>query len=241
MGRLVHPGILSLLVTAVIGVTGCQGTDSTPTQNPATVTNTITVAPTTPTPTPPPTPTPEPTETPPSPERSTPPVPERSTPPAPASPRPAESPTADSASSVVRDYFAAINARDYRRAWDLGGKNLSGSYEAFVDGFATTAHDTVHILRADGGTVSVTLEATQTDGTLRLFEGTYTVRGGTIVGADIREVTEPDPPPDEASPYYENCDAARAAGDAPLFTGDPGYAPHLDRDGDGEACEPYPP
>jgi len=21
--------------------------------------------------------------------------------------------------------------------------------------------------------------------------------------------------------------------------GDPGYAPHLDRDGDGEACEPY--
>ncbi|AXE85971.1 Excalibur calcium-binding domain protein [Streptomyces sp. Go-475] len=237
MGRLIHLGVLLLLLSAVVAVTGCQGTDSTPTQSPATVTNTITVAPTTstatPTPTPPPTPTPEPTETPPAPERST--------PSAPVSPRPAESPTADSASSVVRDYIAAINARDYRRAWDLGGKNLSGSYQAFVDGFATTAHDTVHILRADGDTVSVTLEATQTDGTLRIFEGTYTVRGGTIVGADIREVTELDPPPDEASPYYENCDAARAAGDAPLFTGEPGYAPHLDRDGDGEACEPYPP
>ncbi|KDN75039.1 hypothetical protein DF19_26125 [Streptomyces olindensis] len=222
----------------MVAVTGCQGTDSTPPQNPTTVTDTVTVEPTAP--------TPEPTKTTPTPERSTPPPPEQSPPPAPVSPnppspRPTASPTADSASSVVREYFAAINARDYRRAWDLGGKNLSGSYEAFVDGFATTAHDTVHILRTDGDTVSITLEATQTDGTLRLFEGTYTVRGGTIVGADIREVTEPDPPPGEPSPYYENCDAARAAGVAPLDEDDPGYAPHLDRDDDGTACEPYPP
>ncbi|MEU0411137.1 excalibur calcium-binding domain-containing protein [Streptomyces griseorubiginosus] len=39
--------------------------------------------------------------------------------------------------------------------------------------------------------------------------------------------------------YYENCDEARAAGAAPLYRGDPGYGPHLDRDGDGVACEPY--
>jgi hypothetical protein len=37
--------------------------------------------------------------------------------------------------------------------------------------------------------------------------------------------------------YYRNCTAARAAGAAPLYTGDPGYGPHLDRDGDGVACE----
>jgi hypothetical protein len=37
--------------------------------------------------------------------------------------------------------------------------------------------------------------------------------------------------------YYRNCSAARAAGAAPLYTGDPGYGPHLDRDGDGVACE----
>jgi hypothetical protein len=37
--------------------------------------------------------------------------------------------------------------------------------------------------------------------------------------------------------YYENCDAARAAGAAPVRTGDPGYGSHLDRDGDGSACE----
>jgi hypothetical protein len=37
--------------------------------------------------------------------------------------------------------------------------------------------------------------------------------------------------------YFENCDAARAAGAAPVHRGDPGYGRHLDRDGDGSACE----
>ncbi|MFE9116113.1 excalibur calcium-binding domain-containing protein [Streptomyces sp. NPDC007172] len=37
--------------------------------------------------------------------------------------------------------------------------------------------------------------------------------------------------------YYKNCTAARAAGVTPLHRGDPGYAPRLDRDGDGIACE----
>ncbi|MGW6719388.1 excalibur calcium-binding domain-containing protein [Streptomyces sp. NPDC054995] len=37
--------------------------------------------------------------------------------------------------------------------------------------------------------------------------------------------------------YYENCDAARAAGAAPLLRGDPGYREELDREGDGVACE----
>ncbi|KOU47539.1 excalibur calcium-binding domain-containing protein [Streptomyces sp. WM6378] len=36
---------------------------------------------------------------------------------------------------------------------------------------------------------------------------------------------------------YKNCAAVRAAGAAPLHRGDPGYAAHLDRDGDGIACE----
>jgi hypothetical protein len=48
--------------------------------------------------------------------------------------------------------------------------------------------------------------------------------------------------PDEAARrnvYYENCAAARAAGAAPIYAGQPGYASHLDRDGDGVACEPY--
>ncbi|WP_074133054.1 excalibur calcium-binding domain-containing protein [Mycolicibacterium houstonense] len=36
---------------------------------------------------------------------------------------------------------------------------------------------------------------------------------------------------------YPNCAAARAAGAAPLYAGQPGYSSKLDRDGDGVACE----
>lgn len=36
---------------------------------------------------------------------------------------------------------------------------------------------------------------------------------------------------------YANCTAARNAGAAPVRRGDPGYGPHLDRDGDGIGCE----
>ncbi|MFI6080918.1 excalibur calcium-binding domain-containing protein [Streptomyces sp. NPDC051217] len=39
------------------------------------------------------------------------------------------------------------------------------------------------------------------------------------------------------STYYANCTAVRAAGADPIRTGDPGYGSHLDRDGDGVACE----
>lgn len=40
-----------------------------------------------------------------------------------------------------------------------------------------------------------------------------------------------------ASVYYKNCTAVREAGANPVRTGDPGYAKHLDRDGDGVGCE----
>jgi Excalibur calcium-binding domain len=54
---------------------------------------------------------------------------------------------------------------------------------------------------------------------------------------------EPEPPaapapaPEAGDVYYANCDAARAAGDTPLFEADPGYRSALDRDSDGVACE----
>ncbi len=45
------------------------------------------------------------------------------------------------------------------------------------------------------------------------------------------------PPSGGSSVYYPNCKAARAAGAAPIYAGQPGYRPGLDRDGDGVACE----
>jgi Excalibur calcium-binding domain/Protein of unknown function (DUF1524) len=48
---------------------------------------------------------------------------------------------------------------------------------------------------------------------------------------------KPAPEPAPVDVYYKNCTAAREAGAAPVYRGDPGYAKHLDRDGDGIGCE----
>jgi hypothetical protein len=45
------------------------------------------------------------------------------------------------------------------------------------------------------------------------------------------------PRPVRTGASFANCAAARAAGAAPVRRGDPGYGPHLDRDGDGVGCE----
>lgn len=41
----------------------------------------------------------------------------------------------------------------------------------------------------------------------------------------------------KSSGAFANCSAARTAGAAPVRRGQAGYGPHLDRDGDGVACE----
>ena len=40
-----------------------------------------------------------------------------------------------------------------------------------------------------------------------------------------------------SSVYYPNCTAARREGKSNIRRGQPGYGRHLDRDGDGVACE----
>ncbi|KAB8288624.1 deoxyribonuclease [Bifidobacterium ramosum] len=49
-----------------------------------------------------------------------------------------------------------------------------------------------------------------------------------------KPTTKPSKP---STVYYKNCAAVRAAGKAPLYRGQPGYRPALDRDKDGIACE----
>ncbi|MFD6423558.1 excalibur calcium-binding domain-containing protein [Streptomyces sp. NPDC060198] len=43
--------------------------------------------------------------------------------------------------------------------------------------------------------------------------------------------------PADTTAYYANCAAVRAAGANPIHRGEPGFGAHLDRDGDGVACE----
>ncbi|MFJ3892838.1 MULTISPECIES: hypothetical protein [unclassified Streptomyces] len=92
-----------------------------------------------------------------------------------------ESATAAAPEAVVTAYFAAVNNRDYRTAWDLGGKNLGdASYEAFAQGYADTQQDTVSQLSVQGSVVRLVLNARQTDGTSRSYHVTYTVEDGVI-------------------------------------------------------------
>jgi hypothetical protein len=87
---------------------------------------------------------------------------------------------------TVQSYFSAINDHDYQRAWALGGKNTGQSYASFVQGFDETADDNVTILSVTGGVVTVRLDATQTNGTVKHFHGTYTVSNGVITVSRIQ-------------------------------------------------------
>jgi hypothetical protein len=55
-----------------------------------------------------------------------------------------------------------------------------------------------------------------------------------VQNAPVAPVAPAAPP---AAAYYPNCAAARAAGAAPLYSGQAGYSTSLDRDRDGVACE----
>lgn len=106
-----------------------------------------------------------------------------------AAPSAASTPTAPAApagpAAVVRAYFAAINQRDYRRAWRLGGDRLGQSYAQFAAGFAGTARDVVRIVSVTGGSVAIKLTAIQSDGRKLVFTGTYSVTRGKITGSAL--------------------------------------------------------
>lgn len=118
-----------------------------------------------------------------------PPAPSSPNPAVPSTPPPAPPPGNTNMSSpqtVVQEYFAAINAGNYALAWSLGGKNIThGSYNDFVQGFSTTSLDNATIVSTSGNTVTVRLDATQTDGSHQFFSGTYTVENGAIVSANV--------------------------------------------------------
>jgi len=93
---------------------------------------------------------------------------------------PASSPAVPSPRAVVESYFAAINAHDWRRVWDLGGKNLGQTYSQMVAGYRSTAHDVLASIHAHGDKVTVRLLARETNGTVQTYRVSYVVRDGVI-------------------------------------------------------------
>jgi hypothetical protein len=112
--------------------------------------------------------------------------------PAPAAPAPAPAPHLTNASAVVAQFYQDISDKDFQAAWVLGGDNLNGGvgYSAWAAGYATTASVDLGTYGTwSDGTVWANITATQTDGTVKTYYGTYTVSDGVIVSAHITQTS----------------------------------------------------
>jgi hypothetical protein len=98
------------------------------------------------------------------------------------------SPAAARPRAVVEAYFAAINAHEWRKVWNLGGKNFNRTYGQMVAGYRSTARDVLTSIHAHGNVVTVRLKAHHTDGTVRTYKISYTVQGGVITGARTKRL-----------------------------------------------------
>jgi hypothetical protein len=106
----------------------------------------------------------------------------------PTSAAPAPAPALVNADAVVTQYYQDITDQDYAAAWALGGPDLNGgtSYTSWAAGYATTASIILGTFSYFGSDqVAVSLSALQDDGSVYTYQGTYTVRDGLIVSANI--------------------------------------------------------
>lgn len=94
-----------------------------------------------------------------------------------------------SADATVKAYFAAINRHEYLKAWRLQAFTAGETFSQFKSGYEDTVKDTLKILwTTKNGRVGAQLTATQTDGSVKLYRGTYTVANGVIVAANVHQV-----------------------------------------------------
>jgi hypothetical protein len=104
-------------------------------------------------------------------------------------------PSAQDALAVLQDYYVAINQRDFQRAWSSwsdGGRSSGQTAQQFADGFANTAQVALQpgvpgrVDAAAGSRyveIPVAIQATQRDGTVHRYTGTYTLRRAVVDGA----------------------------------------------------------
>lgn len=115
---------------------------------------------------------------------------------------------------MVTAFYTAINAQDYATAWKLGGDNLGSSYSAFAGGFAGTAHDALTITGVEGNTVLIHLEALQSDGSTKVYDGSYQVSNGQIIEGHLAQTNTVAPTSSKRrGEYCTDADAGHTASD----------------------------
>ena len=108
-------------------------------------------------------------------------------------------PGPDDALQLVRDYYAAISARDYGRAYKLWSENGAASQQSpqqFANGFADTTEVRVQVGDPgdeDAGAgqryieVPVTVTATHADGSQHRYAGSYVLHRTVVDGASAED------------------------------------------------------
>lgn len=108
-------------------------------------------------------------------------------------------PGPDDAVQLIRDYYAAINARDYGRAYALWSDNGAASQQSpqqFANGFADTTDVGVQIGTPgaeDAGAgqryieIPVTVAATHADGSRHRYIGSYLLHRTVVDGASAEQ------------------------------------------------------
>jgi hypothetical protein len=86
---------------------------------------------------------------------------------------------------VVREYFAAINRRDWQQVWDLGGKNLGrgpyASYRGMISAYRDAIRDALTEIAVSRDSVTGQFLAYQTGNVIQPYRFELTVRDGVIV------------------------------------------------------------
>jgi hypothetical protein len=86
--------------------------------------------------------------------------------------------------AVAQAYYAAIDKRDWPKAWQLAGGKSRGfgtaAYQQWVDGYSCTAQDHVSRIAAKGNSLLVYVRALETGGVIQDYEFSYVVRHGML-------------------------------------------------------------
>lgn len=101
--------------------------------------------------------------------------------------------------AIIRDYYTAIDAKNYRRAYQYWGEGRPAdgqTFDAFRNGFSETTSVEVEIgkpgrIEPAAGSryieVPVVIRAELENGTKQRFEGTYTLRRSVAAGATAEQ------------------------------------------------------
>ena len=127
----------------------------------------------------------------------------------------------DDVSSASND--AASSAASAESQQDAAGGDSAGSEEAPADE------------SGDEPAAEPTEDSSGWSGWLGSSDSGEGSESGADSESESQKKSESAPEPQKE--FYANCKEAKAAGAAPMYKGDPGYRPELDRDGDGSACD----